>query len=108
MKTMKKYTKMLTALVLALVMAAISPLNAYASSGTGKYVSDVYVAYGKNAEEAIKTLKDKGFTPVEGNLNDGGKTYVMMGYKTIDDILLIALIGKNEGSPCHSHGLYGI
>ena len=86
MKTMKKYTKMLTALVLALVMAAISPLNAYASSGTGKYVSDVYVAYGKNAEEAIKTLKDKGFTPVEGNLNDGGKTYVMMGYKTTDDI----------------------
>ena len=86
MKTMKKYTKMLTALVLALVMAAISPLNAYASTGTGKYVSDVYVAYGKNAEEAIKTLKDKGFTPVEGNLNDGGKTYVMMGYKTTDDI----------------------
>ena len=78
--------KGLTALILALVMAAVSPLNARASSGSGKYVSDVYVAYGKNAEEAIKTLKDKGYTPVEGNLNDGGKTYVMLGYKTTGDI----------------------
>jgi len=31
-------------------------------------------------------LSDKGYTPVEGNLNDGGKTYAMMGYKTTDDI----------------------
>ena len=44
------------------------------------------VAYGKDADAAKKVLEDKGYTPVEGNLNDGGKTYAMMGYKTTDDI----------------------
>ena len=82
MKKMKQYVKMITALVLALVLAAAAPLNAHASSNSGKYVSELYVAYGKDAEDAKKTLNSLGFTPVEGNLNDGGKTYVMMGYKT--------------------------
>ncbi len=86
MKQMKQYGKVILALILALTMAAIAPLNARASANKGKYVSEVYVAYGKDAEEAKKALADKGFTPVEGNLNDGGKTFVMMGYKTTDDI----------------------
>ena len=81
-----KGLKALIALVLTLTFIALVPLNTAAAANNGKYVSEVYVAYGKDAEEAKKTLEDKGFTPVEGNLNDGGKTYAMMGYKTTDDI----------------------
>ena len=79
-----KHLKTIVALVLALLTAFIVPLQAVAAEG--KYVSEVYVAYGKDAAQAKKTLQDKGFTPVEGNLNDGGETYAMMGYKTTDNI----------------------
>ena len=79
-----KHLKTIVSLVLALVVAFVVPLQSMAAGG--KYVSEVYVAYGKNAEEAKKTLQDKGFTPVEGNLNENGNTYVMMGYKTTDNI----------------------
>ena len=79
-----KLFKMIVALVLALAIAFVMPLQSMAAGG--KYVSEVYVAYGKDAEEAKKTLQDKGFTPVEGNLNENGNTYVMMGYKTTDNI----------------------
>ena len=78
--------KTIIALVLTLTFIALVPLNTAAAANNGKYVSEVYVAYGKDADAAKKTLEDKGFTPVEGNLNDGGKTYAMMGYKTTDDI----------------------
>ena len=81
-----KSIRMTVALVLTLTMIALVPLNTAAAANNGKYVSEVYVAYGKDAEEAKKTLSDKGFTPVEGNLNDGGKTYAMIGHKTTDDI----------------------
>ena len=80
-----KGIKVIVALVLKLTTVLIVPLQTSAANN-GKYVSEVYVAYGKNADEAKKTLSDKGFTPVEGNLNDGGKTYAMMGYKTTDNI----------------------
>ena len=79
-----KHLKVIIALVLALVITFVVPLQSMAAGG--KYVSEVYVAYGKNAEEAKKTLQDKGFTSVEGNLNENGNTYVMMGYKTTDSI----------------------
>ena len=82
-----KSVKIITALVLTLTIIMLLPLQtAAAAENNGKYVSEVYVAYGTDADEAKKTLSDKGFTPVEGNLNDGGKTYAMMGYKTTDDI----------------------
>ncbi len=82
-----KGLKVLVALVLTLTFIALVPMNTVAAAdNNGKYVSEVYVAYGKDADEAKKTLSDKGFTPVDGNLNDGGKTYAMMGYKTTDDI----------------------
>ncbi len=77
--------KKITAFILMLTIALIIPLQTSAASG-GKYVSEVYVAYGKDADAAKKTLNDKGFTPIEGNLNENGDTYVMMGYKTTDDI----------------------
>ncbi|MBQ3264423.1 MAG: hypothetical protein IJH07_01470 [Ruminococcus sp.] len=85
MKILKRI-RMIVALVLTLTIALIVPLQTSAAASGGKYVSEVYVAYGKDAEAAKKTLSDKGFTPVEGNLSDGGKTYAMMGYKTTDNI----------------------
>ena len=79
--------RMLAALVLTLTFIVMVPLQTVgAAENKGKYVSEVYVAYGKDADAAKKVLGDKGFTPVEGNLNDGGKTYAMMGYKTTNDI----------------------
>ena len=83
---MFRYFKTVLCFALVLVTALLVPTQAIAAANNGKYVSEVYVAYGKNAEEAKKTLEDKGFTPVEGNLNDGGKTYSMLGYKTTNDI----------------------
>ena len=80
-----KSVRIFVALVLTLTFIALVPLNTAAAANNGKYVSEVYVAYGKDADEAKKTLEDKGFTSVDGNLNDGGKTYAMMGYKTTDD-----------------------
>ena len=81
----KKHGRTVLALILALTFILVPPLNAAAAS-KGKYVSEVYLAYGKDAEEARQVLKDKGFTPVEGNVNEGGETYAMLGYKTTDDI----------------------
>ena len=85
---MKLFTnaKKIIALVLTLTFLAILPIQTVAAAeNNGMYVSEVFVAYGKNADAAKKTLSDKGFIPVEGNLNEGGKTYAMMGYKTTAD-----------------------
>ena len=82
-----KSIRIIAALILTLTTIALVPMNTVgAVENTDKYVSEVFVAYGKDADEAKKTLEDKGFTPVEGNLNDGGKTYAMLGYKTTNDI----------------------
>ena len=85
MKTLKSI-RIVAALILTLTTIALVPVNTVAAANNGKYVSEVYVAYGKDAGDAKKTLSDKGFTAVDGNLNDGGKTYAMMGYKTTDNI----------------------
>ena len=86
MKVLKSL-KILAALILTLTFIALVPLQTVAAAeNKGKFVSEVYVAYGKDADDAKKTLENKGFTPVEGNLNDGGKTYAMLGYKTTNDI----------------------
>ena len=79
-----KHIKMTIALILALAIAFVMPLQSMAAGS--KYVSEIYVAYGNSTDAARNTLLDKGFTPVEGNLNDGGNTFVMMGYRTTDNI----------------------
>ena len=79
--------RVIAAFLLTLTTIALVPINTVgAARNNGKYVSEVYVAYGKDDYEARKTLENKGYTPVEGNLNDGGKTYAMMGYKTTNNI----------------------
>ena len=84
---MKGLTRPKTMLIimLAIIMTMIVPLKATAAP-KNQFVGDLYLAYGKDAESAKKVLIDKGFTPIEGNLNDGGKTYAMLGYTTTDDI----------------------
>ena len=80
-----KGIKIFAALILTLTFIMMVPLQTVGAASGGKYVSEVYVAYGKNADAAKKVLGDKGYTPVDGNLNEGGKTYAMLGYKTTDD-----------------------
>ena len=60
--------KTITAFILVLTMAMLLPVQTAASATVGKYVSELYVAYGKDADAAKKTLSDKGYTPVDGNL----------------------------------------
>ena len=57
--------KKLTAFILVLTMAMLLPVQTVASATVGKYVSELYVAYGKDADAAKKTLSDKGYTPVD-------------------------------------------
>ena len=83
--------KMIVALILTLTITALLPLNTVAAASgihffENEYLSEVYVAYGKDEAEAKKTLEDNGYTPMGGNLNNGGKTFVMMGYKGTNDI----------------------
>ena len=80
------------ALIVAAAMLLMAPLQSRAGAGgnaraaeKGKYVSEVYTAYGKDEAAAKKVLEDKGYSPVDGSLNLKGKTYVMLGYKTTDD-----------------------
>lgn len=56
----------LTFMVVCLLAAAGVPVGAYAeeSDGEGKYVSDVFIAYGKTEEKAAKWLTDNGWEPV--------------------------------------------
>ncbi len=66
MRALKGF-KSLVALVLTLTFIALVPMNTVAAAdNNGKYVSEVYVAYGKNADAAKKALNDKGFTPNRG------------------------------------------
>ena len=78
--------KTIVALVLTLTLIALAPMQTASAASNGKYVSELYVAYGKDESSAKKVLSDKGFTHIDGNLNENGDTYVMMGYKTTDNI----------------------
>jgi hypothetical protein len=78
--------------IVAFAMLMLAPVQSWVGAGgtakaaeKGKYVSEVYTAYGKDEAAARKVLEDNGYTPVEGNLNAKTKTYVMLGYKTTDD-----------------------
>ena len=80
------------AIIVAVAMLMMAPLQSWAGAGgtaraaeKGKYVSEVYTAYGKDEAAAKKVLEDGGYTPVKGSLNAKAKTYVMLGYKTTND-----------------------
>jgi hypothetical protein len=89
---MKKRSGKLIACLLALLMLVMAPAQSFAAADGGdqdkenakggKYISEVYVAYGKDEASAKKVLDSQGDKAVSGNLTEKGKTYVMMGYKT--------------------------
>ena len=80
---MKLSTKLIS-LLLAVIMLASIPLGTmYASAEektNGKYLKDVFVAYGETEDEANKWLKENGWEPVKGDLN-AGNTSKATGYK---------------------------
>ena len=65
------------AMVISLSSAAGVPVKVYAeeTKGTGKYVGDVYIAYGKSEEKAAKWLTDHGWEPVKGDFNAGKASF---------------------------------
>ena len=94
--------KRMMALVLAgamlFNMAAVSVFAEEAEGdASGKYVSDVFIAYGKTEKEAKKWLTDNGWEPVEGDFNAGKASFfdnnkiqdqnvaAVMGIKRTDD-----------------------
>lgn len=65
MKILKRM-RVTLALVLTLTFIALVPFSTVgAAENNGKYVSEVYIAYGKDEEAAEKVLTDKGFTPIK-------------------------------------------
>ena len=84
------------AMVVCLASAAVPPAGVHAEEseeddGTGKYVKDVYIAYGKSEKEAAKWLTDNGWEPVAGDFNAGKASKfdddvaAVMGIKRTDD-----------------------
>ncbi len=80
---MKKFRAAI-AMLLAIVMAISSPVNAFAAGP--KYIEEVRLSYGDTAEEAKSWLIENGYTVLDHDLNDGtGKQYVYLGYRTTND-----------------------
>lgn len=45
-------------------------------AGSGKYVSEVFIAYGKTEADAEAWLKDHGYEVVKGNFNQGKASWL--------------------------------
>ena len=87
-----KWMNKLIALVLAgAMMLNMGVVRAYADESAGKYVSDVFIAYGHSEEEAAQWLKDNGWEPVAGDFNAGKNSKwdkeiaAVMGIKRTDN-----------------------
>ena len=92
---MKKMLAAVLAGTMIFNMAAMG-VSAEESKG-GKYVSDVFIAYGKTEDEAAKWLKDNDWEPVVGDFNAGKASFfddnelqdqnvaAVMGIKRTDD-----------------------
>lgn len=80
----RKLSTKLISFLLVLVLALTTPaavIAQAADNSNGKYVKDVFIAYGYSEEEAIKWLKENDWEPVkDGNLNSG-KTSDASGFK---------------------------
>ena len=87
------------AMVICLAAAAGVPVAVYAeeTEGSGKYVSDVFIAYGKSEKKATEWLQKNGWEPVKGDFNAGKASFfddnkiqdqnvaAVMGIKRTDD-----------------------
>ena len=74
-----KLISLILAGTMAFNMTAFSAFADEPASGetTGKYVSDVFIAYGKTEEKAVKWLTDNGWEPIKGDndFNAGKASY---------------------------------
>ena len=86
------------AMTLCLTAAAGMPATVWAEEeGGGKYVSDVFIAYGKTEDKAKEWLTKNGWEPVKGDFNAGKASFfddnkiqdqnvaAVMGIKRTDD-----------------------
>ena len=76
--------------VLTCAMLLTSPVGAVkaAAEDTGKYISEVFIAYGKTEDEAKQWLTSHGWEPVEGDFNAGKSSNpvaAVMGVKRTSD-----------------------
>ena len=90
--------KVVAAALSGAMMFNLSAANAFAADDEGgKYVQDVFIAYGKTEKDAAKWLTDNGWEPVEGDFNAGKASFfddnklqnqnvaAVMGIKRTDD-----------------------
>ena len=65
-------TRLLSCLLTAVMIVTTLPLSAFAAEGDGKgkYLKDVYIAYGETKAEAENWLRDNGWEPF-ADLNEG-------------------------------------
>ena len=50
------------------------------------YISDIFIVAGGSRVDCINDLKNRGFTPIDRDLNEGaGGKYIYLGYKTTTD-----------------------
>ncbi|WP_026834912.1 hypothetical protein [Eubacterium xylanophilum] len=109
-KTSVRLMRIITSSVLILSILVSWSLREYgpvvahaAEEARTTYVSDVRLFYALDSLEAAKNkCIESGFTPVEGDLNEGtGKNHVVMGYKETDNkedaITSIKLLSMNSG-----------
>lgn len=95
-----KKIKIVTALLLALLLAIHLPMSAYAAETKSQYISEVKIGYGDAGKEA---LKEAGYTVRDDlNLNPGGEgDDVWLGYKTTlnqnEAITDMALMNQGTG-----------
>ena len=86
----RKFYKKLLAGATALTMSFTMLCSTVSAESKGKYVQDVFIAYGEKKEDAEKWLRDNGWEPV-CDLNDGKTSDVftdavaVMGIQRTDD-----------------------
>ena len=100
MKT-KRMNRIISFLLAGAMIFNLSAMGAYADeakdAGSGKYVSDVFIAYGKTEDKAKAWLEKNGWEPVKGDFNAGKASFfddnkiqdqnvaAVMGIKRTDD-----------------------
>ena len=88
---LKKLSRALVSLILALTICTGTCTNSFAATGSSKYIKEVIISYGETEKEAHKWLTDNGYEVLNYNLNEGAndsfstERAVYIGYKTTDD-----------------------
>ncbi|MBR7038455.1 MAG: hypothetical protein IKI21_04335 [Oscillospiraceae bacterium] len=106
---MKLKQRLLSAITAAAMLLTSQAAVLPASAANGKYVSEVFVAYGKTEDDARNWLTDHGWEPVGSDLNAGKLSYwdkgqkvaAVMGIKRTDDpndaVTDMAVMNMNGG-----------